>query len=119
MGSLKYVPMYLELGFNCIVYPFPADFDFTKLDWKAAGATAGSGADNGDLIQIFDSARQGYFTQYFFYTSNGEYGPDYDDKWYDVSDDAEPTSAKIPAGAGFWYQHRGNSSFTITLPSPL
>ena len=116
--SKESIEITIKPGFNCIVYPFPADFDFTKLDWKAAGATPGSGADNGDLIQVFDAEEQTYTTQYFFYTSGGEY-PEYDNKWYDVFDDEEPTEATIPAGSGFWYQHRGNSTFTITLPSPI
>ena len=112
------VEITIQPGFNCVVYPFPADFDFTKLDWNAAGATAGGAADEGDLIQIFDSTAQTYTSQYYFYTSGGEF-PEYDNLWYDVSNDEEPTTAKIPAGAGFWYQHRGSSSFKITLPSPI
>ena len=119
--STNDVVVTIQPGLNLITYPFPADFDFTKLDWKTAGATAGSGADNGDLIQVFDPdpSVKGYATQYFFYTSNGEYGETYDDKWYLTTADEEPTTAKIPAGKGFWYNHRGSSSFTITFPSPL
>ena len=112
------VTITIEPGFNCIFYPFPADFDFTKLDWKTAGATAGGGAASGDLIQIFDPVQQTYTTQYYFYTSGGEY-PDYDNLWYDVANDEDPTTAKIPAGRGFWYQHRGSNTFTITFPSPV
>ena len=117
--STNAVTITIKPGFNCIVYPFPADFDFTALDWAVAGATAGGGMDEGDLIQIFDAAEQTYTKEYYFFTSNGEYGEEYDEKWYDVADDSEPTTEKIPAGSGFWYIHRGSNNFTITLPSPI
>ena len=113
------VEVTIQPGLNLIVYPFPADFDFTKLDWKTAGATSGGSMLAGDLIQLFDAApdKKGYFTQYYFYFGND--GADYDYKWYDVANDSEPTSDKIPAASGFWYNHRGATSFTITFPSPL
>ena len=117
--STNSVTITIQPGFNCIVYPFPADFDFTKLDWKTAGAVAGGTMLEGDLIQIFDAVDQGYSQEYYFFTANGAYGAEYDDKWYDVLNEDDPTTDKIPAGVGFWYQHRGNTSFTITLPSPV
>ena len=117
--SVAPVTVTIKPGFNCIVYPFPAEFDFTALDWATAGATAGGDFLEGDLIQIFDAAEQTYTKEYYFFTSNGEYGEEYDEKWYDVADDSEPTTEKIPAGSGFWYIHRGSNTFTITLPSPI
>ena len=115
------VEITIQPGLNLITYPFPADFDFTSLDWVAAGATAGGDMIEGDLIQLFDAApdKKGYFTQYYFYTSGGVDGPDYDNKWYDVTNEEEPTTAKIPAASGFWYNHKGSTAFTITFPSPL
>lgn len=117
--STNSVTITIKPGFNCIVYPFPADFDFTALDWATAGATAGGGADEGDLIQIFSGEDQTYTKEYYFFTADGAYGAEYDNKWYDVADDSEPTTETIPAGSGFWYQHRGNTTFSITLPSPI
>ena len=117
--SADSVTITIKPGFNCIVYPFPAEFDFTALDWATAGATAGGSMLEGDLIQIFDSAAQTYTKEYYFFTADGAYGEEYDNKWYDVADEEEPTTEKIPAGSGFWYQHRGSNTFTITLPSPV
>ena len=115
--STNDVVVTIQPGLNLITYPFPADFDFTSLDWLAAGATTGEAADSGDLIQVFNPSVQGYANQYYFYY--GGDGEEYDNKWYKRGADDDPTSDVIPAGSGFWYNHRGSNSFTITLPSPL
>ena len=68
--------------------------------------TAGLSSGEADNLYVWDSVN-GY-TTYFFY--RGE-EPDaaYDYKWYDVNNDAEPTTDKIAPGQAMWYVRLGTA----------
>ena len=109
----------VEDGLNLIANPFPVDLKLNggTINWVAAGAHADADEETGDKIQIWDPT-EGY-VNYFFYTSNGADGEEYDNKWYSVQDDSAPTTDTIPAGRGFWYRNRSGKSFDLTIASPI
>ena len=113
--STKEVEVSLAPGYTLVCNPFPADLPINdvNIDWAAAGATAGNSAVAGDQIQLWDIARQGYDT--YFFSSRVTTGS----AWATIAAPRAATEAVIPAGQGFWYLNRGDSTITITLKSPL
>ena len=50
MGSLKYVPMYLELGYNCIIYDLRGQL--VRRNGTTEGLPAGIYVVNGKKVMV-------------------------------------------------------------------
>ena len=110
--SVTIGPVWTMLG-----NPFPADLKLNgTVDWATCGATASDGMETADNIQVWTGTT---YNTYFFGNFGGEYGEEYDNKWYNVNDDSEPTTDVIPSGNAAWYKNASGSSFTIVIPSPI
>ena len=77
--------------------------------------TAGLSAGEADNLIVWDAVN-GY-TTYFFYAGE-EPDPDYDNKWYDQNNDAEPTTDTMAPGQAAWYVRLGAAT-TISYESPV
>ena len=110
--SVQEVEVTLAPGYTLVCNPFPADLPLNgdSVVFASEGATAGRAQTQGDQIQIWDIASQGYTT--YFYSS-------WVNKWALNSAPRVATTDSIPAGQGFWYLNRGDSDITVTLKSPL
>ena len=83
----------------------------------ATVSTSGGGADDADTILTFDAATQNYADTYYFYYDEDD-DEEYNNKWYNGSDNAEPTEDSIAPGSGFWFRHRGSGTATLTFTKP-
>ena len=112
--STNDVTITLSPGYTLVCNPFPADLPLNSesIGWGNAGANPGNNAGQGDTIEVWDSATQGYSDLYFFSSRAGN-------SWASSSTPRVATTDSIPAGAGFWYRNRGSSDIVITLKSPL
>ena len=129
-GSQKVVTVTGQVATNDVVVsigsswtmlanPFPQDIPLNGdlVDWKAAGTTAGDSPTSSDNIQLWTGNT---YKTYYYGNFGGEYGPEYDDVWYDVNDDSgEPTTDSIPFGTAVWYKNSSGTSFNITFQSPV
>ena len=88
------------------------------LVWDSNGGTQ---FGNSDVIYVWDTSLaggQGGYLLYYFGDFGGVYGAEYDNKWYEFGNDAEPTPDEISMGAGAWYRNIGPSSATLTENKP-
>ena len=86
-------------------------------DLFASQETAIAGGDTAEVsdnLQVWTGST--YSTYYFGNWGNGD---EYDNKWYDLNDDAEPTEDVIPAGTAVWYKNYSGKPFTVTFESPV
>ena len=125
-GSQKQVTISGQVGTNdvqvtvgatwtMLAYPYPADLPLNGVvDWASAGVTGGENESMSDNIQLWVGTT--YKTYYF---GNWGTGDEYDDKWYEFGNDAEPTQDVIPAGTAVWYKNFSGTPFTITFQSPI
>ena len=68
----------------------------------SAGLTAGIAFGDSDKLYVWDSSLNAGAGGYkFYYLWNG------DGKWYDIADDALPTTNAITRGHGLWLKHIG------------
>ncbi len=111
--STKEVEVALAPGYTLVCNPFPADLPLNdeNIDWGTAGATAGNSPVQGDQIQLWDIETQGY-SNFFFSSRAGN-------KWATVANPRVAATDVIPAGQGFWYLNRSQSTISITLKSPI
>ena len=113
-------------GYNMIANAFPVNFNPNALGveyWKKAvdaGASAGANAGSGDNILVYNPETNGY-TYYFLYkNARKEDAKDY--KWCSMDSgypDIDPSAECVPVGKGVWYLHQGETTFKLTIPSPL
>ena len=112
LGSDKAIPVKAnDMTMFCSPYPTAVAIQ----DINVANPTAGLSSGEADNLYVW-SAAKGY-TVYFYY--RGE-EPDaaYDYKWYDLENDAEPTTDEIIPGQATWYVRLGNAT-TISFESPV
>ena len=77
--------------------------------------TAGPTSGEADNLMVWD-ATTGY-TAYYYYVGE-EPDPTYDNKWYEVGNEDEPTANTIAPGQAAWYVRLGAAT-TISFESPL
>ena len=107
----------LHPGMNFVANPYPAAITLNGSTFTVTGVTGGGGADEADSILMFNAGTQGYDTTYYFYYDEEE-DEEYNNKWYNTSDDSEPTEDTIAGGSGFWYRYRGTGTATLTFTKP-
>jgi hypothetical protein len=69
----------------------------------------------GDWLFVWNGAGQSYTKQYYFGNFSGAYGAQYDNKWYEKGNDAEPTTDIIPTGAFVWFIRNGGGAQNLSL----
>ena len=112
LGSDKTIPVKAnDMTMFCSPYPTATAIQSIGVSGPTAGPTSGE-ADN---LYVW-SAASGY-TTYFYYLGE-EPDADYDYKWYDVNNDAEPTTDTIAPGQAAWYVRLGTAT-TISFESPV
>ena len=74
----------------------------------AGKSTAGNSFTQGDTIEVWDPANQGYFSPYFFSSRAGN-------KWATSSSPRNATTESLNAGDGFWYRNRGSTAYMLTV----
>lgn len=101
-------------GYTLVCNPFPVDLPLNNgsIDWTSVGATSGTTANRGDVIQTWNA--DGTYNTFFF-SSRVSGGA----AWAASSDSRTATDYAIPAGQGFWYKNQSSETLTITLTSPL
>ena len=100
-------------GMTMFCCPYPEATAIQQID--VANPTAGLSAGEADNLIVWDAVN-GY-TTYFFYAGE-EPDPDYDNKWYDQNNDAEPTTDTMAPGQAAWYVRLGAAT-TISYESPV
>ncbi len=118
-GEVSKAPVEVSINptWTMIANPYPADLPLNgSIDWVANGSTASDSLETADNIQIWTG---GTYKTYYLYTSGGELGPTYDNKWYDAENEDDPTTDVIPSGSAAWYKNASGTIFTITLTSPI
>ena len=107
-------------GYNMINAPFADVLDLNRLGtayWKTSGAVAYRNDGAADYVMVWDGSTQTYPSKYFLYVSRQENDAEKDYTWRATA--SSPAPAEIaPMGKGVWYYHRGDTSFTLTLPFP-
>ncbi len=111
LGSDKTIPVKAN-DMTMFCSPYPTDTSIQALG--VSGPTAGLTSGESDNLMVWD-ATNGY-TGYFFYVGE-EPDPDYDNKWYEMGNDAEPTTNTIAPGQAAWYVRLGAAT-TISFESP-
>ena len=113
-------------GYNMIANAFPVNFNPNALGvdyWKsaiAAGASAGPNAVSADTIMVYDPETTGYTSYFLYKNARKEDAKDY--KWCSMDSGypaIDPTAECISVGKGVWYLHQGETTFKLTIPSPL
>ena len=115
-GQVKSSATTIEIrpGFNliCNPYPAPISLEGNTIDWT--GATADRAMDMADRIDTWDAVNQTYVSYYRMTNRQGT-----SIWWGKDGTVTTPTTDSIPAGDAFFYYHQGQTSFTLTLASPV
>lgn len=99
-------------------YTAEMELNGANMAWTAKG---GDEFFNSDNINVWDpslNAGQGGYVQFYFGDFAGAFGEEYDNKWYELGNDEEPTTAVITMGAGAWYRARGASDSSLVESKP-
>ena len=107
-----------------------SNFNMVAVNWNQVGGsdtvtiqkfldtstlTGGSLADTSDMLYVWDptlNGGTGGYTSYYFYDS-GAAVPGVDRQWYDVSNDASPTTNTLKRGDAAWLRHRGATTTAV------
>lgn len=106
--------MLLEEGLNMFTYPFSAGILVNTNNMLYENAKGGDSALTADNLILWNVDRQAYET-YFMVKG---FGPDYDNRWYDVNTFALCTNS-LDVGVGAWYRRlSGESTMSWNEPQP-
>ncbi len=81
------------------------------------GLTAYRNDAEADYVMVWDGSTQTYPSTYYLYVSRRADDAEKDYTWRVGPDQVAPNNI-TDMGKGIWYYHRGNTSFTLTLPFP-
>ena len=112
LGSDKAIPVKAN-GMTLFCSPYPTATSIQGI--AVANPTAGPTSGEADNLMVWD-ATTGY-TAYYYYVGE-EPDPTYDNKWYEVGNEDEPTANTIAPGQAAWYVRLGAAT-TISFESPL
>ena len=112
LGSDKALPVKAD-AMTMFCSPYPTAVSIQNIN--VANPTAGLSSGEADNLYVWD-ATNGY-TTYFYYRGEDP-DPNYDYKWYDVNNDAEPTTDTLVPGQAAWYVRLGAAT-TISFESPV
>ena len=112
LGTDKAIPVKAN-SMTMFCSPYPTITAIQNIG--VANPTAGPTQGEADNLYVWD-ATNGY--SFYFYYVGEEPDAEYDYKWYDANNDAEPTSDTIAPGQAAWYVRIGAAT-TISFESPV
>lgn len=63
--------------------------------------------------------KDGVYYYYYYGVFGDAENPDWDNVWYDYSDDSDANDVEIGTGIACWYLRRPNTATTLSFASPL
>ena len=122
-NTVGYQEITLYPGMNMVSINFAKVGDNTGMTLdeifpgNTQGLTAYRNDGQADYVMVWDGSTQTYPNTYFLYVSRQANDPEKDYTWR-VSASTSAPDEIVGMGKGVWYYHRGDTSFTLTLPFP-
>ena len=115
-GSIKTTPLTTTLlanDYTMFSNPYPTEIKLKDL--QIENPVGGQGATSADNILVW---KDGVYTYYYYGYWGDPANPDWDNLWYDMSDNVSSDVA-IPVGIACWYLRHSASAATMSFASPL
>ena len=116
-GAIKATSMTKTLlanDYTMFSNPYPTAIKFKDL--VIGNPFGGPSQPEADNILVW---KDGVYYYYYYGVFGDAENPDWDNVWYDYSDDSDANDVEIGTGIACWYLRRPNTATTLSFASPL
>ena len=116
-GAIKTTPTtqtILANDYTMFSNPYPTEIKFKDL--TIGNPFGGPSQPEADNILVW---KDGVYYYYYYGVFGDAANPDWDNVWYDYSDDSDASDVGIGTGIACWYLRRTDTATTLSFASPL